>query len=232
MSTQTDPDEQETDAANRTILNEKLYQLSIVLKKSFKAEFIDSLSYLIRLENQSQARFNQSLEEKHLDWYKLEYFMLQLKKIIKHKSQLLELVNNMQIHGGGGGISSRSTQTAAHNSKNLLNEYYSTAGNTSNSAYFSNLVIEYSNFSEKSTNRIIHDANNDFFLLTCILIRLLFKLINYSNFRDNTANVPIDQNKLASLRLLLLSCLADLSFYEEIRTQVRLKIKGITNLYN
>jgi hypothetical protein len=208
------------DDANRVLLDEKLDSLATILKKTFKVEFIDSISHLIRLENQSQSKFNLSLESQPEPWPKLEYFLHQLKKIIKHKSQLLELVNNMQIHHH-----SKPTHSNHHKAKtsaSLLNEYYNKTSSNTNLSYL-NLIIEFTDFTkpaQSQTQDSPSDHNNDYFLLTNILVRLLYKLINYSPTAESGANV--EKTKLDNLRLLLLSSLADLSFYEELRTHVTL----------
>jgi hypothetical protein len=206
------------DEANRAVLAEKLDILGKVLKKSFKYEFIDSICQLIKLENQSQAKFNLNLDENPTSWWpKLEYFLHQLKKIIKHKSQLLELINNMQIHHHlTKAVTHQSNSKTTKNTANLLNEYYTCPG--SRTASYLNLTIEFNDFTQTKQPHETADHNSDYFLLTNILVRLLFKLINYSHAAESIACV--DQVKMNELRLLLLSSLADLSFYEEIRTHV------------
>jgi hypothetical protein len=200
--------------ANTITLAEKLESLAKILKKSFKVEFIDSISHLIKLENQSQAAFNLSLETQPAPWPKLEYFLHQLKKIIKHKSQLLELVNNMQIHHH-----SKTTHsgTKIKNATNILNEYYNKTSSNTNLSYL-NLVIEFTDFTKAQSPDQESDHNNDYFLLTNILVRLLYKLINYSPTPQSNLNA--EKPKLDNLMLLLLSSLADLSFYQELRVHV------------
>lgn len=179
------------------VLTEKLNLLQTVLKKSFKTEFIDSLTSLIRLENQSQSQFDSSLDVKN-NVDKVQHFLLQLKKIVKQKSQLMELINLMCIQHRSEQPSASSTTT----SSSILSEFYSQKRDESKSVQL-DLVNEVSRF----------DSKDEYFQLVGILVRLLFKLFKHSIMvrRDK---------KLVELELLLSSCLADLSFYEEIRSSV------------
>ena len=64
------------------------------------------------------------------------------------------------------------------------------------------------------------DSHDEFFSLIKILIRFLFKLIKLKQQTDNDDIQNLDQTKIFNLKLLLLSCLADLCHYDEIKLQV------------
>jgi hypothetical protein len=190
------------------VLNTQLEKLDKSLQKSFRAEFIESISYLIRVENQSEADFQIFFEKEKIDWSKLEYFFAQLKKIIKHKAQLLELVNRMQVH--------------SCKNKHITREF-TNSPSPSNSlnippAALITLVNEYDKFDGDSA------SNNDYFVLTNVLVRLFFKLAKLSYLSNDSSNhLKIETMKIFELKLILLSSIADLSYYEEIRNHVNKK---------
>ena len=57
----------------------------------------------------------------------------------------------------------------------------------------------------------------DYFCLTGVLVRLLYKLIKSTN---SGASLNADSAKSYNLILVILSCLADICYYEEVRIQV------------
>jgi hypothetical protein len=191
-------------------LKDKLNKLKAKLEKLFKIEFLNSLAYLIETEHQKQSKFEMSLPG--MDWKLLDYFMQQLKKICKNKKHLLCLINNMMIH-------IFKSKDAIKAEKSEANQESSNASSSSAKAInqHKNLVeniYDYSNL----INELDSLDNCDYFCLTGILVRLLYKLIKSTSNSGASGNV--DSAKSYNLILIILSCLADTCYYEEVRIQV------------
>ena len=146
------------------------------------------------LNQQHQSNFDSSIEK--LEWSKLEYFTQQLKKIVKNKSHLVMLNSKMSI-------------ATSHHRKSKHDEEMS---NDSNRDY-SILINDYSS----------QQNQHEYFSLTQTLVRFLFKLFKYKMNSNDILKPDYDLNQskvLYNLCLILLSSLADLCYYEEIRIQV------------
>lgn len=191
-------------------LGDKLTKLGSSLEKSFKPEFIDSILYLIKLEHQDQSKFDLNLNES-IDFAKLEYFMQQLKKISKTKTHLFMLNSKMLIHSNHSNhsthTSQRASKQATSSTKPLEAEDFIDLNNQPNRDFLI-LISDFKN-------------QNDHFLLTNILVRFLCKLLKFKLNRNDFLSPNESQTKqIYNLSLILLSCLADLCYYEEIRIQV------------
>ena len=173
-----------------TLLTAKLGELKLRLKKSFRSELVEAVCYFIKIENQRQTKLEGSVRE--FDWTKLDYFLQQFKKICKQKPHLILLIQKLQL----GGACTKTSEIKASKSDASNDE----------------LVAELDDLS---------NANEENFSLIRIMIRFLFKLFKFNSY-DNKKRLEFvdDENKLFNLQLLLLSCLADLCYYEELRIQV------------
>lgn len=186
-------------------LNELLKKLSQALQKSFKPEFIESIVYLIKFEHQEQTKFDSNVKES-INWTKLDYFSQQLKKISKTKPHLFMLTSKMLILP-----QKQSKQTS--NTKSASNEDLIEPNRD-----YLNLV------SDHSTN----PSQCDHFSLTSILVRIFFKFFKYKlNQNDFLVAEESNSKSLYNLSLVLLSCLADLCSYEEIRIQVKFNYNSL-----
>ncbi len=194
-----------TDTTAILLFGSKLTELksslsSISLSKLFKQNFIDSLVYLIRSEHKTQLDFNKHIESNELEWPQLNYALNEIKRICKQKNDLILFLNKMNI-------------SSCNNENNNAKQTPSNINNSddSNSCCSSDRI--------ELTNEL--DSHDEFFSLIKILIRFLFKLIKLKQQTDNNDYISnIDQTKIFNLKLLLLSCLADLCHYDEIKLQV------------
>lgn len=189
-------------------LKDKLNKLKEKLEKLFKIEFLNSLAYLIEVEHQRQGKFEVGLAG--MNWKLLDYFMQQLKKICKNKKHLLCLINNMLIHvvkSKDGVKAEKTTETnqdgSTPTSSKAINQHKSLVEN----------IYDYSNL----INELDSLDSCDYFCLTGVLVRLLYKLIKSTN---SGASLNADSTKSYNLILVILSCLADICYYEEVRIQV------------
>ena len=185
---------------NKEILTKKLKELKQKLNKPFKSEFIDSLCYLIEIEYNQQVTFDNHVLK--FQWTRLDYFLQQLKKICKQKNHLLLLVNGMLLN---------QVKTGQFKSDRNSVSFGHTAD--TNGANF-NLVNEIDN---------LENLNEDYFSLTKIIVRFLFKMLKFNLIDPKKRSEilkPDNEQKANNLQLLLLSCLADLCHYEELRAQV------------
>lgn len=201
-------------------LDEKIKKLTDLLGKSFRPEFIQAFSYLIELENQKQALFKLPDE---VDWPKLNYFTQQLKKILKNKKHLdflinrLLAVNSHNVHGKSvHPISSASTSSGVGVGKKCA--HTNTSSLASKSAINELLDLNSRDHSSLTNDVSLNDA--DCFSLTHLLVRFAFKLIKFKNIPAEKANDTSFMHNLAELKLVLISCLADLSFYDDLKVQV------------
>ena len=189
-----------------TLLTAKLSELKLRLKKSFRSELIEAVCYFIKIENQRQTELESSVRE--FDWTKLDYFLQQFKKICKQKPHLILLTQKLQLSG----------MCAAKTS-----EFKTTKSDALNDETRVELVAELDDLS---------NVNDEHFSLIRIMIRFLFKLFKFNSY-DNKKRLEFvdDESKLFDLQLLLLSCLADLCYYEELRIQVCVRVFSFENLY-
>lgn len=175
-------------------LEDKLKTLENSLSRSFKPELINSIIYLIRIEYQDQNSFDSNIEK--IDWKKLEYFTHQLKKIVKNKSHLFLLISQMNVSTGH-----HRKQKHEDESLNDSNRDYSHLINDHSSSY----------------------SWSEYFYLNQILVRLIFKLFKSKLNSNDILKSDYNDNQSKdtyNVCMLLLSSLADLCFYEEIRIQV------------
>ena len=181
--------------------------------KPFKTQFVDSLVYLICLEHRSQQAFDAAIHSTDLKWSQLEYAMGELKKIIKQKPAIQSLINKMQLV-----VKQEANQPPASvaSSADYNMSCCSNSDDCSNSSNSCSDKIEL--FQE------LDDLNNDdLFSLVKILIRFLFKLIKSKNPTKDTAadiNTTRLNKQFFNLKLILISCLADLFNFEDIKLQV------------
>lgn len=80
-------------------------------------------------------------------------------------------------------------------------------------------VNELLDFTHRNHSRLTIDGvydHSDYFALTNLLVRLLFKLIRFKSTRLKS----VKDEKVFEFVLMLISCLADLSLYEDLRAQV------------
>ncbi|CAF0935213.1 unnamed protein product, partial [Brachionus calyciflorus] len=176
-------------------LDDKLRKLQKALEKSFKPDFIDSLIYFVKIEHQDQTQF----DTETFNWQKLDHFMQQLKKMIKNKTHIFMLSSKVCI-------------TPGHHRKIKHEDDLSHDSHKDHKDY-SVLINDYSS----SQNQI------EYFSLTQILIRLLFKFFKLKQNLNDILKPEYDINQSKNLYdtcLILLSSLADLCYYEEIRIQV------------
>ena len=172
---------------------------SISLSKLFKQNFIDSLVYLIRSEHKTQLDFSKHIQSNEFEWSQLNYALNEIKRICKQKNDLILFLNKMNI--------------SCNNENNNANK--TTISNINNSDDSNSCC---SSDRIELTNEL--DSHDEFFSLIKILIRFLFKLIKLKQQTDNDDIQNLDQTKIFNLKLLLLSCLADLCHYDEIKLQV------------
>ncbi|RNA26129.1 hypothetical protein BpHYR1_008377 [Brachionus plicatilis] len=179
-----------TEKLEQIPLENKLKTLESSLTRSFKPELINSVIYFIRIEYQEQGSFDSNLDK--INWSKLEYFTQQLKKI----THLFLLNSQMNVSSGHH-------RKQKHEDESL---------NDSNRDY-SVLINDFSSPHHMS----------EYFYLNQILVRLIFKLFKSKLNSNEIFKYDYDVNhsqKFYNLSMILLSSLADLCFYEEIRIQV------------
>jgi hypothetical protein len=190
---------------NDKLLNDGLNKLETILEKSFKQEFIQSLVYFIRFEHQNQSEFESNLNKQDIDWLKIEYFLKQFKKICKQKTHLQLLIDKMLIIKKSCEINTETTvDSDAKPSKKLSKK-------TTINEDYSKLVNELSDFNAC-----------EYFSLTNIMVRVLFKLVKSKLIKnDSKIHQDIEMNsKLFNLILVLLSSTADVCYYSETRLKV------------
>lgn len=196
--------ESDTETTAILLFSSKLTELksslssSISLSKLFKQNFIDSLVYLIRSEHKTQLDFSKHIQSNEFEWSQLNFALNEIKRICKQKNDLMLFLNKMNI--------------SCNNENNNAKTKISNINNSddSNSCCSSDRI--------ELTNEL--DSHDEFFSLIKILIRFLFKLIKLKQQTDNDDIQNLDQTKIFNLKLLLLSCLADLCHYDEIKLQV------------
>lgn len=212
-SKQSSPSNDETNS----LLNSKLDELKQRLApKPFKQNFVDSLVYLLRLEHKTQLEFQQVILSSDLKWSQIEYALHELKKICKQKHVILILVNKMSIQSKQTQDKPVFTNINEINSKQTIDDLDEDSNMVSLDKI--NLVNELDD---------LNNLNQDVFSLIRILIRLVFKLFKLNaNFNSNL------EAKVSNFKLVLLSFLADLCHYEEIKLQVRLIDLFFENLIN
>ena len=206
---------------NYADLEPHLAKLRLKVGKLFKAEFVNSLVYLIRLEYQPQAKFEATISE--LDWKQVDYLVQQLKKICKNKKHIITLINIMQLtkeeeekkaEPAASTSNSKTQETKVSQNQELV------AGKLTASAVidaiydYSNLISEVDTFDTSGTG----SSGGNFFSLISIMIRFLYKLIK------SASNSELLAKQIIELVLMLLSCIADFCYYEEIRIQVNIKV--------
>lgn len=199
------------------VLNEKLNELKSKLKKSFSINFVESICYFIESENKRQSEIESSLET--IQWPKLEHFLQTLKKMCKQKQHLLLLFQKLQVSSAAPSTStnvpSLSTGTATKKIKNTK-------------------AFTLKNDSREELDKEVDDFANpkeENFSLVKIIIRFLFKLFKISCYGETKRKETVnDQNKFLNLQLVLLSCLADICFYEELRIQVFMIFKFMNKI--
>lgn len=175
--------------ATSALLNEKLNEVRLRLKKSFSAEFIESIVYFIQFEQQKQCNLESTF--KCAQWSKLNYFLQQLKKICKQKQHLFLVFQKLQI-------SSPKVSVISKKSEKFDDDRIE-------------LKVEMDDCS----------SSGDYFSLIRIMIRLLIKLIKFNCYgEEKRSQVVHDPREIFKLELTVLSCLADMCFYEEVRMQV------------
>jgi hypothetical protein len=194
----------------------KLSKLKENVSKLFKKEFVDSLAYLIKLEHNPQSKFEANL--RNIEWKQLDYFMQQLKKICKNKKHILTLIHAMRIEEKDSKI-----QVAQNKNEKSSDEIYSEKVNESqkqmSSSELLDAIYDYSNLINEVESQ--HASMGDCFSLIGIMIRLLYKLINSTLSNDVEKIMSQEEMKIINICLILLSCLADFSYHEEIRIQVK-----------
>lgn len=211
-TTQIGPHNAETKSKtnNNNIFVEKLGELQAKLKKSFSAQFVESLCYFIKTENQHQKDLE--LDLKNFQWSKLEYFLHQLKKICKQKQHLLLLLQRLKIKTIDQELVTTTPQ--ATTSKTSIRR---------TKAFNENKVIECDDDRIELSTEVndLSNAGEENFSLIRIIIRFLFKLFKFNCYGyQRRVEITHDSKQLFGLQLILLSVLADICFYEEIRTQV------------
>lgn len=203
------------------LINSKLNELKQRLApKPFKQNFVDSLAYLIRLEHQKQLEFQTNIQSTDLQWSHLEYALHELKKICKQKHVILLLMNKMNLQPKQEQTELTELNTSTVNASTTTTTNSLTDDDDSN--FISLEKIDLINELED-----LNAANSDSFSLIRILIRLLFKLIKLNN--EFTSSL---EAKVSNLKLVLLSCLADLCHYDEVKLQVKIVYLCKINLYN
>ena len=172
-------------------LDEKLQLLKQRLDKSFRSEFVGSLCYLISVESQSRCKLDSAMAE--LDWKRLEYSLNQLKKLCKNKNHLKYLLEKTMIKKAPVKPKVEAVASATAVIKAACPK------------------VSASNLAKT----LDQEANDEeYFVLTGIIIRFLLKLYHSKNTSTSNSVAVFD------LKLLLLSCLADLCYYEEPRAHV------------
>ena len=196
----------ETDT-KKQVLADKLSELQIKLKKSFSAQFVESLCYFISTENQSQKDLELNL--KSFQWSKLEYFLHQLKKICKQKQHLLLLLQKLKVNTVDPKVTSEPKILSSNKKSKQFNE---------------NIVTNENNGDKLELNSEVDNlfsSGEENFSLIRIIIRFLFKLFKFNCYSyQKRSEISNDPKHLFDLQLILLSVLADICFYEEIRLQV------------
>jgi hypothetical protein len=196
--------ESDTETTAILLFSSKLTELksslssSISLSKLFKQNFIDSLVYLIKSEHKTQLDFSKHIQSNEFEWSQLNFALNEIKRICKQKNDLILFLNKMNISCNNENNNAKTTISNINNSDD------------SNSCCSSDRI--------ELTNEL--DSHDEFFSLIKILIRFLFKLIKLKQQTDNDDIQNLDQTKIFNLKLLLLSCLADLCHYDEIKLQV------------
>lgn len=182
------------DKVEQVPLEHRLKSLENSLARSFKPELIKSIVYLIEIEHHDQTHFESNLDK--IDWKKLDYFTHQFKKIVKNKPHLFLLNSQMNVSP----VHSRKQKNEDESANDLNRDY-------------SFLINDFSS----------PQSSSEYFYLNQILVRLIFKLLKSKLNSNDILKTDYDVNKsqkLYNLILILLSSLADLCFYEEIRIQV------------
>jgi len=196
-------------------LEPKLLKLKENVGKLFKKEFVDSLAYLIQLEYNPQVKFEANLSK--FEWKQLDYLMQQMKKICKNKKHILTLIHAMRIDDEN----SRNQVTQKKNDSSIGGTNSENANENVKKISSNELIDAIYDYST-----LINDAdnsdgfNNDYFSLISIMIRFLYKLIKSTLNNEIIKLISQVEVKIIDLALVLLSCLADFSYHEEIRIQV------------
>ena len=200
---------------NYADLDPKLTKLKDKVGKLFKNEFVDSLIYLIRLEYNPQSKFEQNLA--HTEWKKLDYLIQQLKKICKNKKHIIALINVMKIDEESSSHQHAQKKNTSNCSSNAA-KFSETPKLKKNTNELLEAIYDYSNLINEIDN--FDGYTGEYFSLTSIMIRFLYKLLKTSLNADMTKQVVHEEVKIIEMCLILLSCLADFCFHEEIRLQV------------
>ena len=199
--------------------------------KPFKSHFVDSLIYLIQLEHRNQTAFDEVICSSHIQWSQLEYALNELKKIIKQKQAIRSLITKMQLNSQPL-KDKQQQQQQQQQLETVMDAVYS---NCSNSSSMSSVFDDYSDISNSCPDKIelsteLNDLstnknNDELFSLTKILVRFLFKLLKLKVSFSLTSNRLNKQ--LFNLKLISLSCLADLFNFEDIKMQVSVALSLI-----
>lgn len=181
-----------------SVVDEKLGEWRRALTpRPFRAQLVDSLEYLVRIEMPRLDAF--VFDTQHIDWTKLNYFPHQLKKMVKNKAHLDLLCSKMS-----------SSQKEPTQTQVLVSDLIDTTVLTTTHRNLTSLVND-GNYAER-----------DYFALTCLLVRLVFKLVRCKSRGQKSGDMTgfVGDDKVFDFVLLVISCLADLSFYEDLRAQV------------
>jgi hypothetical protein len=186
--------------------------------KPFKCHFVDSLIYIIRLEHRNQTEFDEAIYSAYIQWSQLDYALNELKKIIKQKQAIRSLITKMQLHSRPNNHQTAIATAIQNNCSNSNSSLFDEYSDSSNGCPDK---IELScELDDLNTNN-----NDDLFSLVKILIRFLFKLIKLKvknpskETQVSTASIRLNK-QLFNLKLILISCLADLFNFEDIKIQV------------
>lgn len=179
-----------------SVVDEKLGELRRALTpRPFRAQLVDSLEYLVRIEMPRLDAF--VFDTTQIDWTKLSYFPHQLKKMVKNKTHLDLLCSKM----------SSTSKDYTITSGDLID----TASGTTNSNRTLTSLVNDGNYAER-----------DYFALTGLLVRFVYKLVRCKSKTHKTSEAAgfVGDDKVFEFVLVIISCLADLSFYEDLRAQV------------
>lgn len=177
-----------------SVVDEKLGELRRALTpRPFRAQLVDSLEYLVRIEMPRLDAF--VFDTNQIDWAKLSYFPHQLKKMVKNKTHLDLLCSKM-------------SSTSKDNT--ITSDLIDTSSTTT---------------SQRSLTSLVNDGNyaeRDYFALTGLLVRFVYKLVRCKSKTHKTSEMTgfVGDDKVFEFVLVIISCLADLSFYEDLRAQV------------
>ena len=166
------------------------------LERHFKKEFIAALSSLVHVEYCQEDEFQENFNKSELN--KLDYFAQQFKKICKNKKYLHMLSHEMLISNKSHHQSTPSTSKPA---------------TTSSNNDFNSLQSDFD-----------YLKCGEYFSLVQILIRFTFKLLKYTQAHSELSTKSERwKNSLAqlnNLKCMLMSSLADLCYYEDMRLQI------------